>query len=95
MQYGDFYYPMPANEPVLNYGPRSKEKTELKKMLRQLKTETADIPMYIGNEEVRTGDLKDIRPPHEHAHLLGRFHEGEAGHVKKAIDAALAARPEW
>ena len=31
MQYGDFYYPIPVNEPVLNYGPGSKEKETLKK----------------------------------------------------------------
>ena len=30
MQYGDFYYPIPANEPVLNYAPGSAEKKRLK-----------------------------------------------------------------
>ena len=49
MTYGDFYYPMPVNEPVLNYAPGSKEKAALKKVLKELKSETADVPMYIGS----------------------------------------------
>ena len=95
MQYGDFYYPMPVNEPVLNYAPGSPEKLALKKVLRQLKSEVIDIPMYIGGEEIRTGKKTPIRPPHEHKHLLGNFHSGDAGHVKDAITAALKAKDQW
>ena len=92
MQYGDFYYPMPVNEPVLNYAPGSREKSALKKVLKQLKNEVADIPLYIGGEEVRTGKKTAIHPPHEHKHLLGNFHNGDASHVKNAIAAALKAK---
>ena len=95
MQYGDFYYPIPANEPVLNYAPKSPEKLALKKALKELKAEVRDVPMYIGGEEVRTGKKEAIRPPHEHKHLLGNFHTGDASHVKAAIDAALAAKDKW
>ena len=31
MNFGDFYYPMPANEPVLNYAPGSKEAEDQQK----------------------------------------------------------------
>jgi len=51
--------------------------------------------MFIGGEEVKTGNKKEIRPPHEHGHLLGYYHEGDAGHVKKAITAALSAKEKW
>jgi len=95
MKYGDFYYPMPANEQVLNYAPGSKEKAILKKVLKELKSETADVPMYIGSDEVRTGNIKELRPPHEHNHVLGHYHEGDAGHIKKAIVAALRAKEKW
>ncbi|MDO9375624.1 MAG: L-glutamate gamma-semialdehyde dehydrogenase [Ferruginibacter sp.] len=95
MQYGDFYYPIPVNEPVLNYGPGSKEKETLKKALHDLKNSVVDVPMYIGSEEVRTGTKKDLRPPHEHQHLLGHYHEGTGEHVKQAIDAALQAKEKW
>ena len=95
MQYGDFYYPIPVNEPVLNYMKDSAEKKRLKAALKELKAEKADIPMYIGSEEIRTGKTVDIRPPHEHKHVLGKYHTGDASHVKKAINAALKVKDKW
>ena len=95
MQYGDFYYPMPSNEPVLNYAPGSPEKAALKAALKELKANKIDVPMYIGSEEVRTGNTVEIRPPHERKHLLGQFHVGEAKHVTKAINAALKVKDKW
>ncbi len=95
MQHGDFYYPIPANEPVLSYAPGSAEKLALKTVLKELKDTKADVPMYIGDDEVRTGKLVDIRPPHQHKHVLGQFHAGDASHVKKAIEAALGAKEKW
>lgn len=95
MNYGYFSYPLPANEPVLNYAPASNERKQLKEALRKLKNETADIPMYIGGKEIRTGNTVDIHPPHEIKHNLGKFHSGEKKHVNDAIEAALAARESW
>ncbi len=95
MNYGYFSYPLPANEPVLNYAPDSAERKSLKDALKKLKNETADIPMYIGGTEVRTGNTVNIHPPHEISHTLGHFHAGEQKHVEQAIDAALAAREAW
>lgn len=95
MQYGDFYYPMPVNEPVLNYAPGSAEKKRLKEVLKELRSEKIDVPMYIGADEVRTGNTVSMRPPHEHKHVLGQFHVGDAKHVGKAINAALKAKDKW
>ncbi|HRN57042.1 MAG TPA: L-glutamate gamma-semialdehyde dehydrogenase, partial [Agriterribacter sp.] len=80
---------------VLNYAAGSTEKILLKKTLAELKKETADIPMYIGSREVRTGRKIAIRPPHEISHILGYFHEGSEKHVQQAIDAALEAKAAW
>lgn len=95
MNLGYFNYPMPANEPVLNYAPGSKERETLKATLQILKSEVIDVPMYIGNKEVRTNKKGEIRPPHEIKHLLGYYHEGNEKHVQQAIDAALAAKERW
>jgi 1-pyrroline-5-carboxylate dehydrogenase len=95
MNLGYFNYPMPVNEPVHTYAPGSAEREALKKTLAELKGQQADIPMYIGNEEVRTGKLQAIHPPHETLHTLGTFHAGEESHVHKAIEAALAAKAAW
>lgn len=95
MQFGDFYFPMPVNEPVLNYAPGSRERHLLKEALQELKATAADIPMYIDGKEIRTGNKLDIRPPHETAHVLGSMHKGDGSHVKTAIDAALKVRLKW
>ncbi len=95
MSLGEFSYPIPANEPVLAFAPGSPERKSLKAALKELKGQEVDVPMYIGGEEVRTGDKREIRPPHETKHLLGHFHSGKAEHVQKAIQAALLARPAW
>jgi 1-pyrroline-5-carboxylate dehydrogenase len=95
MNIGHYNIPMPVNEPVLTYVPGSSERSRLKAVLAELKSEVADIPMYIGSKEVRSGKTKEIRPPHEHSHILGHFHSGDAKHVKMAIDAALEAKNSW
>jgi 1-pyrroline-5-carboxylate dehydrogenase len=92
---GFFKVPVAVNEPVLNYAPGSKEKAELKKALAEARAQQADIPMYIGGKEVRSGNTKQLRPPHDINHLLGVYHAGDKTHVQQAIDAALAARTNW
>ncbi|MGV3599067.1 MAG: L-glutamate gamma-semialdehyde dehydrogenase [Bacteroidota bacterium] len=92
---GFFKVPVAVNEPVLNYAPGSKEKAQLKKALADARATQADIPMYIGGKEVRSGNTKELRPPHDTKHVLGVFHEGDKTHVQQAIDAALAARTAW
>lgn len=90
-----FNFAAPVNEPVYSYAPGSPERDALKKALAAYKAQEFDIPMYIGDKEVRTGKTIDLRPPHEIKHKLGHFHEGDASHVKDAIAAALAARAQW
>ena len=95
MNLGYFSYPMPVNEPVLNYGPGSAEKKRLKEVLAELKNKVIDVPMYIGGKEVRTNNKVAMHPPHEIKHVLGYFHAGEEKHVHLSIEAALAAKESW
>src|SRR5664279_4636377 len=95
MNTGSFYYPLPANEPVLNFAPGSPERELVKNALKEFKSKKADVPMYIGGEEVRTANKIEMNPPHEKDHVLGSFHLGDASHVKKAINAALKAKDKW
>ena len=95
MSNGFFSIPTPVHEPILNYGPGSKERAAIKKALEEARAKQEDIPMYIGSEEVRTGNTKTLSPPHDHQHVLGHFHEGDASHVEQAIAAGLAAKQQW
>ncbi|MFD2200298.1 L-glutamate gamma-semialdehyde dehydrogenase [Shivajiella indica] len=92
---GFFNVPIPHNEPVKSYAPGSPERKELQAKLKELRAHQVDVPMYIGSEEVRTGHKKPMSPPHDHQHILGYFHEGDASHVEQAINAALGAKYAW
>src|SRR5690554_7957603 len=95
MPKGVYKLPVVKNEPILNYAPGTTEREALKATLAELNKGGVDIPMVINGKEVRTDNLKDIRPPHNHQHLLGHYHQGDKSHVQLAIDAALKAKPTW
>jgi len=95
MHQGSFSYPLPANEPVLNYAPGSKERENLKAAIALLKSHKLDVPMYIGADEIRTSKKETLRPPHEHQFVLGKFSIGEKKHVQQAVNAALTAKKGW
>lgn len=95
MSKGFYQVPYPKNEPVLNYAPGSKERALLKQALKDARSHVADIPMYIGGEEVRTGNKQKLAPPHDHQHALGYYHEGDRSHAEQAVQAALNARELW
>jgi 1-pyrroline-5-carboxylate dehydrogenase len=90
-----FKVPSPFNETVLNYGSGSPEKITLKKAIAEARSKVIEVPMYIGSELIHTGNKIKLSPPHDHQHVLGYASEGDASHVHKAIDAALAARENW
>jgi 1-pyrroline-5-carboxylate dehydrogenase len=95
MNKGFFNVPEAVNEPVLSYAPGSRERNELKNKLNELRGQACELPMVIGGKEIRSGKLERIFPPHDIAHTLGYYHQGDATHVKMAIEAALGAKKQW
>jgi 1-pyrroline-5-carboxylate dehydrogenase len=95
MPKGFFHVPLPKNEPVLSYGPGSKERDSIKRALEEARSKVIDIPMYIGGEEVRSGNKKPVTPPHDHKHILGYYHQGDKSHLEQAINAAMGAKELW
>ena len=83
-----FKLPPIKHEPLKPYAPGSSERKELKEKIAELRKGGLDLPMIIDGKEVRTGNLLDIRPPHDHQQL-GHYHQGGKEHVQMAIDAAL------
>jgi 1-pyrroline-5-carboxylate dehydrogenase len=90
-----FKVPLPVNEPVKLYKPKSTERAELKKKLSELKSEQIEVPLIIGGEEVKTSNTAEMRIPHDHGHVLGVYHKAGKKEVDMAIEAALEARKEW
>lgn len=90
-----FSVPKAVNETVLSYAPGSPERSRLLKTYEQMLGEEVDIPMFIGGREVRSGSLRECRPPHDHQRVIGSYHWGGKEHVEQAIEAALAAHASW
>ncbi|HAD34205.1 MAG TPA: 1-pyrroline-5-carboxylate dehydrogenase, partial [Chitinophagaceae bacterium] len=90
-----FTPPIAINENVLSYAKGSKERADVKTALKTFKSTTVEYPMYIGGKPITSGKLGAMRPPHEHHHVLGHFHKGDASHVNNAIDAALQSKSNW
>ncbi|MHC4336610.1 MAG: L-glutamate gamma-semialdehyde dehydrogenase [Planctomycetota bacterium] len=92
---GIFQVPEPVNEPILQYRPGSGERAELSAKLKEMLGQQIEVPMIIGGKEVRSGKLADIRCPHDHQHVIGRYHQADASYVTKAVDAAEKTKREW
>jgi len=95
MSTGFFHIPGPKNEPILGYAPGSPEKAALKKAIAEARSQQLEIPMYIGASKVYTNIRQPFSPPHDHQHILGYFHEGDASHAEQAVRAALSAKNAW
>lgn len=91
----NYHIPKAYNEPILNYKAGSPEKAALKQALAEAKSKHIDVPMFIGGEKIHSEDKMPMSPPHEHQHILGHYHKGDAEHAKMAIDAALKAKHAW
>jgi 1-pyrroline-5-carboxylate dehydrogenase len=87
--------PTPVNEAIRPYAPGSPERASLKLKLADLSRAPIDIPVLIGGEEVRTGQIGCVHMPHRHQHVLATWHKAGENEVKRAIQAALDAREEW
>ena len=96
MSNGIFTVPKAVNEPVRAYAPGSKERESLIAMYKKMEAqEPIEVPLYIGKEQLYTGNKKPMSPPHNHQKVLGYIHRGDKTHVQKAIDAAMEAREAW
>ncbi|MBP9792839.1 MAG: L-glutamate gamma-semialdehyde dehydrogenase [Flavobacterium sp.] len=92
---GFFNIPKAVNEPVKGYAPNSPEKTRVLEAYKAMWNSKIDVPLYIGSEEIRTGNTRNMSAPHDHHHVVGTYHLAEKAHVEKAIANALESRTKW
>jgi 1-pyrroline-5-carboxylate dehydrogenase len=92
---GFFNVPKAVNEPVKGYAPNSPEKAAVLSAYKEMWNTKIDVPLYIGSEEIRTGNTKNMTAPHDHQHIVGTYHLAEKTHVEKAIANALESRTAW
>ena len=95
MATGFYKVPKAVNEPVIPYESNSAEKASLLAMYKKMYDQQMDVPLYIGGEEIRTGETISMHPPHDHKHTVGHYHTAQKEHIEKAIQTALEARKKW
>ena len=90
-----YNFPLPQNEPILDYLEGSPERILLDKELERQSQTVVEIPLIIGGKEIRTGNLGEIRMPHDHSKVIATYHKAGKAEVEMAIRAALEARKTW
>jgi len=87
--------PPAVNETILNYAPGSPERVELVETLKKMKSEVVEIPLIIGGKEVFTGNTSTNVMPHNHKHVLAKYHMAGSAEIAQAIEASLEAWKTW
>ena len=87
--------PEPVNEPQLDYAVNSAARSQLKTALSDLAAKRLEIPLLIGGEEIKTGNLGQVVMPHEHGHVLADYHQAGENQIQMAIAATMDAKPTW
>lgn len=92
---GFFNVPKAVNEPVKAYAVGSKEREAVANAYKEMWNSKIEVPLYIGNQEIKTGNTRNMSAPHDHQHIVGTYHLAEKIHITQAIDNALETRKKW
>ena len=92
---GLFHIREPKNEPILGYMPGSAERAALKAELKRMLANPVEVPCLIGGKEITTGDLVEMKPPHNLRQSLGHYHRAGAKEAEMAIAASNRAKLTW
>ncbi len=87
--------PKAINEPVRPYHPGSEDIKAVQQAYKALYNQNTEVPLTINGEKIKTANTAEMRPPHDHQHLLGTYHLAGKNEVEKAIESALEARKAW
>ncbi|KOB74701.1 Pyrroline-5-carboxylate dehydrogenase [Operophtera brumata] len=83
------------NEPVLGYRAGSAERAELEAELRRIAAVTEEVPIVIGNENIKDGEPRYQVMPHDHSKKIAKFYYASEKTIKKAIKVSVEAQRRW
>ncbi|KAF4533324.1 hypothetical protein B566_EDAN004445 [Ephemera danica] len=79
----------------LAYLEGSKERNELKTALQKVASDCEDVPIIIGDQEIRTKDVRYQVMPHEHKKKIAKFYYATPDLVSQAVNVATEAQRQW
>ena len=84
-----------TNENIKTYKPGSVERANLIEKYDELSSKIIDIPITINGEEIRTGNLGYSIIPHNHKHILAKYHKAGEKEITHAIETSLKSWQLW
>jgi 1-pyrroline-5-carboxylate dehydrogenase len=88
--------PLPTNEPVYDYAPRSPERERLATALTDLAADRLELHHVIGGRhQMSAGERIDVVQPHNHRAVLGTLTNAGHAEATAAVEAAVAAKAAW
>ncbi|XP_045761322.1 delta-1-pyrroline-5-carboxylate dehydrogenase, mitochondrial [Maniola jurtina] len=83
------------NEPVLGYRAGSRERAELADELQRTAAVTEEVPIVIGDEEIKEGAPQFQVMPHDHARKIAQYSYASEKTIQKAITVSVEAQRRW
>ncbi|XP_052821366.1 delta-1-pyrroline-5-carboxylate dehydrogenase, mitochondrial-like isoform X2 [Mya arenaria] len=84
-----------VNEPMPSYAPGTEEREQLDKTVAGYEGLVKDVPIMIGDEEIRSGQPRYQVCPFDHEKRIAKFTYASKDVIQKAIDNSLKARKDW
>ncbi len=84
-----------VNEPVSTFAAGSPERLSLQAKYDEMASQTIEIPLIIGGQEIKTGDTGTCVMPHDYQHVLATYHKAGEAEANQAIEAAKEAWNTW
>ena len=84
-----------TNENIKTYKPGSVDRANLIEKYDELSSKIIDIPITINGEEIRTGNFGYSIIPHNHKHILAKYHKAGKKEITHAIETSLKSWQSW
>jgi len=84
-----------VNEPIQSYPPGTKERAQLDATLAQYNSQVFDIPVVIGDEEIRSGAVHLQPKPFDHKSPIAKYYQADTATMEKAIAESQRALVAW
>ena len=83
------------NEIVRDYLPNSEDSLNILNTINKMEQKLYEIPIIINGEDIYTNDLGTCVKPHDHQHVLAKYHKASQNEVNLAINSSLNAWKSW
>lgn len=67
----------------------------MEKALNETASNVEDVPIVIGDKEIRNNNVRYQVMPHDHQKKIAKFYYADKKDIEKAISVAVEAQKKW